>query len=105
MKRLPGSADKNSGKQYSREYYERWYHDPKTRITDDEETARKVHFAVAAAEYVIGEPVTSVLDVGCGEASWRGPLKQIRPQARYVGVESSEYVLKRYGKSRNIRRG
>ena len=92
-------------KEYTREYYERWYHDPRTRIATPEETARKVHLAVAAAEYMLWREIRSVLDVGCGEATWRAPLLKLRPKVRYVGVESSDYVLDEYGKSRNIRRG
>ncbi len=46
-----------------------------------------------------------MLDIGCGEARWRAWVLRARPQARYVGVDSSEYVLRRYGKARDIRRG
>jgi len=66
---------------------------------------RKVRLAVAAAEYVLGRPVRSVLDVGCGEGAWRPLLKRLRPGVQYVGVDSSEYVVRRYGKRRGIRQG
>jgi trans-aconitate methyltransferase len=46
-----------------------------------------------------------VLDVGCGEGSWSLILKRLRPNARYVGVDSSDYVIERFGDERNIRRG
>jgi SAM-dependent methyltransferase len=92
-------------KQYDREYYQRWYHDADTRIASAAGLARKVHLAVSAAEFMLARPIESVLDVGCGEASWRGPLRKVRPSASYTGVEASEYAVKRYGKSRNIRRG
>ena len=44
----------------------------------------------------------SVLDVCCGEAPWRAPLLKLRPQLRYQGLDSSEYAIARYGRSRNI---
>ena len=46
-----------------------------------------------------------MLDVGCGEGTWRAPLKRMRPGLRYVGVDSSEYVIARFGKRRGIRMG
>jgi SAM-dependent methyltransferase len=46
-----------------------------------------------------------VLDVGCGEAPWFPILKRLRPDVRYVGVDSSEYAIERYGATRNIRYG
>ena len=50
-------------------------------------------------------PGSELLDVGCGEALWQPIVKRVRPQARYIGVDSSEYVLERFGESRSIRRG
>jgi SAM-dependent methyltransferase len=90
---------------YDRDYYRRWYRDPKTRVVTPEGVARKVRLAVAAAEYLLDRPIRSVLDVGCGVGAWRAPLLKMRPGIRYLGVESSDYILSRYGKSRNIRRG
>jgi SAM-dependent methyltransferase len=54
---------------------------------------------------VLGRRVRSVLDVGCGEASWRAPLARLRPGVRYEGVDASEYAVRRYGRSRGIRLG
>jgi SAM-dependent methyltransferase len=92
-------------KEYGRAYYDRWYRDPATRITSAENTVRKVGLAVAAAEFMLARPIESVLDIGCGEAPWRAPLRKLRPKASYLGVESSEYVVSRFGKRRNIRLG
>lgn len=60
---------------------------------------------LGVAEYVLGRPVRRVLDVGCGEAAWRAPILALRPRAAYVGVDPSEYVLRRFGRARGIRRG
>jgi SAM-dependent methyltransferase len=92
-------------KTYDREYYRRWYRDPDTRIATREGVARKVRLAVAAAEFMLARPITSVLDIGCGEGAWRAPLLKLRPKARYLGLETSDYILEHYGESRNIRRG
>jgi SAM-dependent methyltransferase len=92
-------------KEYGRDYFDRWYRDPETRIASAEGTARKVRLAVAAAEYMLARPIKSVLDVGCGEGSWRAPLRKLRPQVGYTGVEASEYVVARFGSRRNIRGG
>lgn len=92
-------------KTYDREYYRRWYADPRTRIASRAGVERKVRLAVAAAEFLLARPIDSVLDIGCGEGAWRAPLRKLRPKLKYVGVESSEYVISRYGKSRDIIRG
>ena len=92
-------------KAYDREYYRRWYQDPETRIASAQGVARKVRLAVAAAEFMLARPIESVLDVGCGEGSWRAPLLKLRPEASWLGVESSEYVVSKFGASRNISRG
>ena len=92
-------------KRYDRDYFERWYRDPRWTVVHQGVLARRVQLAVAAAEYLLERPLRTVLDVGCGEAPWRALLKHARPKARYTGVDSSEYAVKRYGRSRNIRLG
>ena len=99
------SNDETTVKRYDRSYFDRWYRDPKDRVATRQSLERKVRMAISLAEFLIGRKINSVLDVGCGEAPWQPVLKRIRPQARYIGVDSSEYVLERYGASRNIRRG
>ena len=89
-------------KVYDRAYFEKWYRHPRHAVGSKEELERKVALAVAVAEYYLGRPVESVLDVGCGEAPWRAPLLALRPRAHYRGLDASEYVVARYGRSRNI---
>lgn len=60
---------------------------------------------LGVAEYVLGRAVRRVLDVGCGEAAWRAPLLALRPRATYTGVDSSAYVVRRFGRTRGIRQG
>ncbi len=92
-------------KRYDRAYFDRWYRDPKVRVATAAVVARKVHLVVSIAEALLLRRVKSVLDVGCGEATWRAPLKKLRRDIRYVGVDSSEYVIARYGMRRGIRSG
>ena len=89
-------------KVYDRAYFEKWYRHPRHAVGSKEELKRKVALAVAVAEYYLGRPIESVLDVGCGEAPWRAPLLALRPRAQYRGLDASEYVVARYGRSRNI---
>ena len=98
-------ADDPCSKQYDASYYERWYRRSRVGVGQRDFVERKVRLALAAAEYVLGRRATTVLDIGCGEAPWRAILKRLRPRIRYQGVDSSEYVVGRFGRRRDIRRG
>lgn len=91
-------------KQYDRAYFERWYHARGTRVNTHAEVRRKVAVALATAEYFLRRQVRTVLDVGCGEGAWFTHLRYFRPRVQYLGLDSSEYVVQRFGKQRNIRR-
>ena len=99
------SAAPEEPKRYDRDYFEQWYHDPDRRVITPAAVARKVRLALGIAEVLLERPVRSVLDVGCGEGAWREHLRRERPRVQYTGVESSEYAVERFGKSRDIRRG
>ena len=92
------------GKQYDEEYFQRWYHNRTTRVNTDTEVRRKVSMAVTIAEYFLRRPLRTVLDVGCGEGAWRAHLKALRPRIEYLGLDSSDYAVEKYGASRNIRK-
>ena len=92
-------------KTYDEKYYDRWYRNPRTRVTSVETLARKVRLAVGIAEYLLERPIRTVLDIGCGEGLWFPLLRRIRPRVRYVGVDPSEYAVRRFGTRRHIRRG
>lgn len=85
---------------YDAAYFQRWYRD--RGMTGRAALARKVAMVVSTAEYYLERPIRSVLDVGCGEAPWRAELLKLRPRLHYQGVDSSEYAVARYGRSRNI---
>ncbi|MGH7724475.1 MAG: class I SAM-dependent DNA methyltransferase [Candidatus Eiseniibacteriota bacterium] len=98
-------STKTDDKTYDRAYFERWYRDRANALIRGGLIERRVRLALSAAEYLLERPVKSVLDVGCGEGSWRGHLKRLRPGLRYVGVDSSAYAVRRFGRLRNLRRG
>jgi SAM-dependent methyltransferase len=99
------SSDETTLKFYDRSYFDRWYREPDDRVATRESLERKARMVISLTEFLIGRRIRSVLDVGCGEAPWYPIVKRLRPQARYIGVDSSDYVLERFGVSRNIRRG
>ncbi|HEY9133417.1 MAG TPA: class I SAM-dependent methyltransferase [Dyella sp.] len=89
-------------KHYDRAYFDKWYRHPDHAVGSPTELKRKVAMVVAQAEYYLGRPIRNVLDVGCGEAVWRAPLRALRPHIEYRGLDASEYVVGRYGRSRQI---
>jgi SAM-dependent methyltransferase len=92
-------------KSYDRAYFDRWYRDPTDRVATTQSLRRKVHLAISVAEFLLGRPIRTVVDIGCGEAPWYPVLRMLRKDVRYIGVESSEYALASFGRARNIRRG
>lgn len=87
-------------KQYDRAYFDQWYR--RRGIGDARRLARKAALAVATAEYHLERPIRTVLDIGCGEGVWFTALRKLRP-VRYLGFDSSEYAIERYGRTRNLR--
>ena len=90
-------------KPYDEQYFERWYR--REGFGSKARLERKVHFAVSGCEYLLERPIRNVLDIGCGEAPWRAALRRLRPRIDYVGVDPSEYVVDRFGRSRDIHLG
>jgi 2-polyprenyl-3-methyl-5-hydroxy-6-metoxy-1,4-benzoquinol methylase len=81
---------------FDRDYYARYYENPKTRVSDSAQIAKLVRFVAGYLGY-LGVPVRGVLDIGCGLGLWREPLAQAFPGARYVGVEVSQHLCERLG--------
>lgn len=89
-------------KLYDKAYFDRWYRARGTRVSSNAEVRQKVSMAVAVAEYFLRRRIRTVLDIGCGEGAWRKHLRSLRPRVHYAGLDSSEYVVRRFGASRNI---
>jgi len=90
----------NDTKTYDRAYFDRWYR--RAGIGGTQRLRRKVALAVAMAEYHLERPIRTVLDIGCGEGVWRAPLLALRPKAKYIGFDNSEYAIRRYGAKRGL---
>lgn len=102
---MPRALSRTRPKPYDRAYFDRWYRNPRTRIHVAEAVGRKVALAVSTTEYLLQRPLRTVLDVGCGEGAWQPILGRMRPRARYVGVDSSEFAVRRWGRRRNLKLG
>ncbi|MHC1479002.1 methyltransferase [Frateuria aurantia] len=89
-------------KQYEQAYFDKWYRDPEHAVASPAELRRKVAMVVAQAEYYLGRPIRNMLDIGCGEARWRAEVRRLRPRIEYRGLDSSSYVVQRYGRTRQI---
>jgi SAM-dependent methyltransferase len=90
---------------YDHAYFDKWYRHPQHRVKSATELARQSAFVLATAEWVLGRPVRTVLDVGCGEGQWRAVLRKHRPRLRYDGVDPSRYAIERFGSSRGLQLG
>jgi predicted TPR repeat methyltransferase len=77
-------------------YYERFYFDQKTRVSDPQHVERLGTFVCSYLQY-LRVPVRRVLDVGCGIGLWRDIVTRHFPQAQFHGVEISDYLCQRYG--------
>lgn len=70
--------------------------DPATRVvTAGEMRARAATISAALRQAQI--PIRSILDAGCGMGLMRGPFADLLPRARYSGLESSDYLCRRFG--------
>ncbi len=99
------SAGAGPTKAYDRAYFQKWYRDPRKAVVRRADLERKVAMALGAAEHLMGRAVESVLDVGCGEGPWNPLLRARRPRLRYLGLDTSVYAIRRYGRARNLRPG
>ena len=81
---------------FDRAYYQRYYHDPRTRVGSPQSVQVLADFVCAFLRHV-GQPVRRVLDMGCGLGHWRDAVLRHYPKARYTGVEYSEYLCDELG--------
>ena len=92
-------------KRFDRSYYDHWYRNRETRVVTPAEQRRRAAMVVGITEHLLDRPLRSVLDVGCGEGTWRQLIRRLRPRADWIGIDPSEYVVDRFGRSRGIRLG
>lgn len=99
------TRSRSDASRYDRAYFDKWYRHPTHRVKSPTELERQVRFVLHTAEWVLGRPVQTVLDVGCGEGNWQPVLARLRPTLRYDGVDPSEYAVTRYGRRRGLQLG
>lgn len=81
---------------FGRDYYQRYYFDPRTAVASQREMRARARLIAALAEHA-GLPVRRILEAGCGTGMLRAPLARLLPRARYTGLETSDYLCRRYG--------
>src|SRR6202161_4843044 len=81
---------------FSAAYFKKFYLTAATRVvTAAEMRSRAALIASALRQRQI--PVRRIIREGCGIGLLRRPFKEFLPRARYVGLESSEYLCGRFG--------
>jgi len=81
---------------FDREYYQRYYYDPRTAVASRAEMRARARLIAAFVEH-LGLPVRRILEAGCGTGLLQRELKRLLPRAYYTALESSEYLCRRYG--------
>ena len=81
---------------FGRDYYRRYYFDPRTAVATRREVAARARLIAVLTAHA-GLPVRRILDAGCGTGLLRAALRKLLPRAHYVALESSEYLCRRYG--------
>lgn len=85
-----------SKRSFDARFYQRFYMNPRMRVTTREEMARRAGM-VAALVKQLELPVKRILDAGCGLGWLRAPLLKAFPTATYVGLEVSEHLCRQHG--------
>ncbi len=100
-----GQVATGDGARYDEAYFDKWYRNPRTRVKGAAELRRQVAFVLHTAEWTLGRPVRTVLDVGCGMGNWQPVLTKLRPGLSYDGVDPSAYAVSKFGKRRGLQQG
>jgi len=81
---------------FDQDYYKLYYYDPRTAVTSRREMQARARLIAAYALHT-GLPAKRILDAGCGTGLLKAPFKRYLPRATYTGIETSEYLCRRYG--------
>jgi SAM-dependent methyltransferase len=84
---------------FDERFYRRYYIDPRTRVASRADALRLGRFVCAYVGY-LGFTVRRVLDAGCGLGHLRPAVREFFPRARYVGLDASGYLCRKYGWTR-----
>jgi len=81
---------------FDREYYQRYYYNPRTAVATRAEMRARARLIAAFVEH-LGLPVRRILEAGCGTGLLRNELVKLLPRAHYTALEASEYLCRRHG--------
>jgi hypothetical protein len=96
---LPGKDPKfmrTEGARFDAAYFAKYYFSAATQVTTLAEMRGRARLIAALLKHT-NIPVRSILDAGCGIGLLRKPFAEALPRARYSGLESSDYLCRRYG--------
>ena len=82
--------------QFDRDYYQRYYYDPRSAVATRAEMRARARLIAAFVGHV-GLPVRRILEAGCGTGLLRAELRRLLPPAHYTALEASEYLCRRHG--------
>ena len=82
--------------QFDAAFFKRFYFDRETRVTTREEMRARAEL-IAAILRQAQVPIRSILDAGCGIGLLAPAFARVLKHARYVGLEASEYLCRRFG--------
>lgn len=93
-----GSAlsPRKHGGAFDRDFFRRFYLDPKTAVASRADMALRGRLIAAFARYIEVD-VKRILDAGCGIGLLQASLTRAFPKARYVGLEASPYLCAKFG--------
>lgn len=83
-------------RRFDEAYYHRFYEDPKTRVTSQEEHSALAEFVFAFARHNHVE-MKSMLDVGAGVGLWKRWMEKNAKGVLYTGTEVSQAMCKKHG--------
>jgi len=87
---------KMNASRFDRKYYQRYYYNRNTRVTERRQAERLARLVCAFVDYH-EIPVRRVLDLGCGLGYWKPVILRYYPEANWIGVEVSQYLCSQLG--------
>lgn len=85
-----------SRKNFDQAYYRRFYGGAAEQRSYRREEQRLGNFICSYLNY-IEQPISTVVDIGCGLGQWRDIIASHFPRATYTGVELSEHLCAQFG--------
>ena len=82
--------------QFDAAFFKRFYFDRATKVVTREEMRARAEL-IAAILRQAQHPIRSILDAGCGTGMLKPAFARVLKHARYIGLEASEYLCRRYG--------